>query len=97
MSCCKEDPIKVPDDYDVIYLLFGYDENKKFICTEADADWSYDTRIHFARIPQRYAFLKKKAEKEAFNPVVSLFLEDGKVFKTKEEAEGIKVKRKFFS
>ena len=96
----KEDTIHtihVPEDYDVIYLLFGYDENKKFTCTEADSDWSYDTRVHFAKIPERYVFLKKRPGKETFSPAVSFFLKEGKIFNTIEEAEGKKVKRNFFS
>jgi hypothetical protein len=96
MSCCEE-PVKVPDGYDAVFIIVGYNEKGVFISTEADRDWSYDSRIHFNGIPERYVIFKKKADRTSLKPYTSIFLEDGKVFSTQAEAEGIKTKRKFFS
>ena len=95
MAC--EEPVKVPDGYDAIFFITGYNEKGIFIMTEADKDWSYDVRVHFNKVPERFVLLKKREDKTIFKPYTSLFIGDGKIFNTKEEAEGVKVKRSFFA
>jgi hypothetical protein len=92
----EETPIHIPEGYDAIFLLVGYDADNELVFAEADHDWSYTDEIIFSKEPERYVFLKKKQNKQARKPISVLYLENGKVFSSLEESKGIKPKRKFF-
>lgn len=96
MSSFREEIVKIPEGYDAAFLIFGYDEKDKFFAVESDSDWTIDSRIQFVGIPERYVFFKKKQTEKNIKPFASFFLEDGKIFPTKEEAEGKRVRRKIF-
>jgi hypothetical protein len=93
-----EEKIKIPSDYDALYLLIGYNENYKLIITEADENWYYDAKIIFSLEPERHVILKKKRIKSK-TPISVLYLSDGKFYDSQSEAEAEKGKPKktFFS
>ncbi len=94
MNPCEQ--VKTPDGYDAAFLIAGYDEKNKFIVVESDSEWTVDTKIHFVGVAERYVFFKKRSKEQNVKPFTAFYLEDGKIFLTKEEAEGIKTRKRIF-
>jgi len=87
---------KIPEGHDAVYLIFGYDEDHKYIAVVADADWSYREIVNWREEPDRIIVCKKRKPLAPKKTVSMLFVEKGKMYGSVEEANKATEKRKFF-
>jgi hypothetical protein len=71
--------VELPDGYEALYMLIGYDSNGRLSCCESNSEWeSYHPECDdFIEEPQHYIFLKKIKKPHIIKPpVYKFFIED---------------------
>jgi hypothetical protein len=77
VSIKAPESINIPEGYEAVYVLVGYNESGQLSCCEANRNWApyYPEGPDFIDEPEHYLFLRKIREIKE-RPVFKFIIED---------------------